>query len=168
MAQRIYTRIKEIYRANPIRFILFTATFIRLLAVLFAKGFGMHDDHFLVIESAQSFVDSYDYNNWLPSHRENPEGHNWFYTGIHYIILSFFKWLGLNDPQIKMYFIRLIHAFYSLLIIYIGYKIARKLTEEKIALHVAWLLALVWFFPNSSVRNLVEYVCIVPLLASTL
>lgn len=168
MAQILYTRISELYRANPIRFILFIALCIRLLSVVFAKGFGMHDDHFLVIEAAQSFVDGYDYNNWLPSHRDNPEGHNWFYTGIHYLLLSFFKWIGINDPQLKMYFIRFIHAVYSLWIVYLSYKIARKLSKEKIALHIAWFMTLLWFFPNSSVRNLVEYVCIVPLLASSL
>jgi hypothetical protein len=168
MAHSLYTRIAEIYRAKPLHIIIFVALLIRLLAVFFAKGFGMHDDHFLVIESAQSFVDGYDYNNWLPSHRDNPEGHNWFYTGLHYLILSFLKWVGINDPQLKMYIIRFIHALYSLWVVYLAYKICAKLTHKHIALQVAWLMALLWFFPNSSVRNLIEYVCIVPLLASTL
>jgi hypothetical protein len=51
-------------------FIMAAAMLLRLISVIWARGFGMHDDHFLVIEAAQSWVDGSDYNNWLP----DPEG----------------------------------------------------------------------------------------------
>ena len=54
------------YRDHPLRTILFAGLFFRLLAVVFSQGYGMFDDHFLIIESAQSWVDGRDYSNWLP------------------------------------------------------------------------------------------------------
>ncbi len=59
-----------------------------------------------------------------------------------------------------MYIVRIIHAVYSLSIIYFGYKIANKYAEQKVALLIAWLLAVLWFMPWLSVRNLVEFQCI--------
>ena len=46
--------------------ILVAAVFIRLIAAIFSQGYGMHDDHFLVIEASASWAHGYDYNHWLP------------------------------------------------------------------------------------------------------
>ena len=48
------------------KWIIFSAIAIRLIAVIFSQGYGMHDDHFLIIEASSSWVAGYDYNNWLP------------------------------------------------------------------------------------------------------
>jgi hypothetical protein len=149
--------------------ILFVALILRLIAVVFAKGFGMHDDHFLIIEVAQSWADGFDYNNWLPWTQGNsgvPQGHSLFYVGIHYIILSFFKLIGFHNPDYQMYAIRLMHALYSLFVISLSYKITLKLSDQRSANWVGWLLAFAWFMPWLSVRNLVEMVSIPPLLYS--
>ncbi|MQY78241.1 MAG: hypothetical protein GH151_03475, partial [Bacteroidetes bacterium] len=70
------------WNKNPLLFVLVTGAIVRLLAVFFSKGYGMHDDHFLVIEAAQSWVDDFDYNNWLPINRPDniPTGHSFFYV----------------------------------------------------------------------------------------
>ena len=157
------------YKNEPLKLILFIALLFRLVAVVFAKGFGMHDDHFLVIEVAQSWVDGFDYNNWLPWSAGNtgiPQGHSLFYVSIHFIILTFFKVIGLTNPDYQMYVIRLLHALYSLLVISLAYKITYKLANKSTAITVAWLLAVAWFMPWLSVRNLVEMVSIPPLLYS--
>lgn len=149
--------------------ILIVALVLRLIAVIFAKGFGMHDDHFLIIEVAQSWVDGFDYNRWLPWTVGNngiPQGHSLFYVGIHYVILSFFKFIGLHNPEIQMFTIRLMHALYSLLVVSLSYKIALKLSNKKSAEMVGWILAFAWFMPWLSVRNLVEMVSIPPILYS--
>ncbi len=149
--------------------ILLVALILRLVAVFFAKGFGMHDDHFLIIEVAQSWVDGFDYNGWLPWSDGNsgvPHGHSMFYVGIHYIILSFFKLLGFHNPDYQMFVIRLMHALYSILVVSLSYKIALKLSDRRSAEWVGWILAFAWFMPWLSVRNLVEMVSIPPLLYS--
>lgn len=158
-------KIKQFWNEKPLQFILIIALTLRLLAAFFSQGYGMHDDHFLVIEASQSWADGTDYNNWLPKNQVNPkpEGHSFFYVGLHFLIFSFFKALGIADPAFKMLLIRLLHALFSLLVVYYGYKIAEKLSNTKIAVQVGLLLAVLWFMPFLSVRNLVEMVC-VPLL----
>jgi len=154
--------IKKFWKEKTLFCILIIAFIARLVAVFFAKGFGMHDDHYLVIEAAQSWVDGTDYNNWLPWSPGNtgPDGHSFFYVGIHYIFFSIIKLLHINDPQSKMFIIRLIHALWSLLVVYFGYKIVEKSAGKKLAVQTGLLLALYWFFPWISVRNLVEVVAI--------
>ncbi len=100
-------KIKTYYIQNPLKSILILAFVVRLIAVIFSQGYGFHDDHFLVIEAAQSWVDGYDYNNWLPKNSRNgiPEGHSFFYVGIHYILLSIMNFFKILDPQAKMFII---------------------------------------------------------------
>lgn len=159
--------LRNIISTQNINVILGVGFIFRLLAVFFARGFGMHDDHYLVIEAGQSFADGEDYNNWLPWHSDGlPTGHSWFYVGIHFIIFKILNICGVADPQMKMIVIRFIHAGYSLLTVYWSYRIMQKLSGEKVALQTAWLLSLLWFIPNASVRNLVEWVCLPPLVVS--
>jgi len=161
--------IKYYLKNETYKSILFVALILRLIAVVFAKGFGMHDDHFLIIEVAQSWADGFDYNNWLPWTQGNsgvPQGHSLFYVGVHYVILSFFKFIGFHNPDYQMYAIRLIHALYSLFVVSLSYKITLKLSDQRSANWVGWLLAFAWFMPWLSVRNLVEMVSIPPLLYS--
>ncbi len=142
----------------------------RLLSVIFSKGFGWFDDHFLIIESSQSWVDGFDYNYWLPSETDPsrvPQGHSFFYIGIHFLIFKFLKLIGFVDPQAKMYVVRFLHAAWSMLIITYGYKIAERLSSRKVAIYVALFLSLFWFMPFLSVRNLAEFVCVPPLLMAT-
>lgn len=157
--------IRKYWNSQPLLLIMMSAIVFRILAVIFARGFGMIDDHFLAVESAQSWVDGYDYNSWLPGSPGNsgPTGHNFFYPGLHFLLFSFFKFIHLNDPQMKMFFVRLINASWSLITVYFGYKITEKLSDKRSARLVGLLLALLWFMPWISVRDLVEMSCI-PLL----
>lgn len=154
-------------RYTPLQQVLILGFMVRMLSVLFSKGFGWHDDHFLIVEAAQSWADGFDYNYWLPAegHPERvPQGHSLFYVGIHYFIFKFLNLVGLVDPQGKMYVIRFLHALWSLLIIKYGYKIAEQYGSKKTAWYVGIFLALYWFLPFVSVRNLVEFVCVPPAL----
>ena len=155
-------KLLKYYHKNPLQIILIIGLIFRLISVIFSKGFGWIDDQFLIVEIAQSWVDGIDYYKWLPdtSGNNGPVKFSFFYTGIIYYLLSFFELLGINNPQSKMYLIRLLHAMWSLLVINYGYKITLSLSNEKSAQKVGWLLALLWFFPFLSVRTLVEFVSI--------
>lgn len=144
------------------RNIFIAALCIRVIAAIFSPGYGMHDDHFLVIEASSSWVDDYDYNHWLPGSEGNkgPEGHSFTYVGLNYIYFSVFKGIGISDPKILMLINRLLHAFFSLLVVYFGIRITEKLSNKKNAVTVGWFLALLWIIPFLSVRNLVEVTCI--------
>lgn len=161
------------YQKHPLRFILIAALLIRMVAVVYSKGYGMHDDHFLTVEPAQAWAEGKtEYNSWLDPSRaeqtaENPSGHSLFYPGSLYVFFKICQKLGMEDPQVKMYFMRLIHALFSLLIVYFSYLIAQKLKNEKTAKTIGWLMALFWLFPVASVHNFVEIVCIPPMLAAS-
>lgn len=141
------------------RGVLLVALLARLVAVLFSKGYGMHDDHFLIIEAAASWVDGYDYNNWLPWSPGNtgvPHGHSFTYVGLNFLFFKFFNLVGLSDPQVLMFFNRLLHALGSMVVVYFGMRIVEKLNSKDLAIKTGWFLALLWIFPFISVRNLVE------------
>lgn len=162
--------IKQLWNEKPLQLILGVGLFFRLLAVIFSKGFGMMDDHFLIIEVAQSWVDGLDQNNWLPKDGNpspTPSGHSFFYTGLHYFLLSFLKMIGFETAQGKMYIVRLLHAILSMSVIYCGFKITEKISDINKAKVVGLILAIFWFMPFLSVRNLIEVVCIAPLMYAT-
>ncbi|TNE53323.1 MAG: hypothetical protein EP338_12370 [Bacteroidetes bacterium] len=148
---------------TSLKTILIVAFAIRLVSCFFSEGYGMHDDHFLVIEASGSWVDGGDYNNWLPWNKESgssPEGHSFTYVGSNYLLFKTLKFVGLEDPKLLMFFNRLAHALLSLLVIYFGFRITEKLSDRKTAALFAWTWALLWFVPFISVRNLVEVVSI--------
>jgi hypothetical protein len=155
---------------TDLQIIVGSGLILRIVAAIFSKGFGWFDDHFLIIEAAQSWVDGYDYNYWLPDPHfpdRQPQGHPMFYTGLHYLIFKLFAFLGIGDPQFKMTIVRLLHAFFSMIIVTYGYKIAEHYSNKKIALYAATFLSLYWFMPFLSVRNLAEFVCVPPLFIAT-
>ena len=123
----------------------------------------MHDDHFLVIEASGSWVDGYDYNHWLPwspGSRGVPEGHSFTYVGLNFIYFYLAKGIGITSPMTLMLINRIIHALFSVLVVYFGIKIVDHLGTRKNAVTVGWLLACTWLLPFLSVRNLVELVCV--------
>ncbi|HLG35342.1 MAG TPA: glycosyltransferase family 39 protein [Bacteroidia bacterium] len=153
--------IKKLWDEKPLRLVLVIALFLRLIAAVFSKGYGWQDDHYLVIEAAQSWVDGTDYNKWLPAEGvTTPSGHSFFYPGVHFVLFFLLKQTGITDPQIKMYIVRFVHALFSMLIVFLGYKISERLSNKKTAAYTSLLLAVYWFMPFLSVRNLVEFVCI--------
>lgn len=153
--------LKRLWAEHPLLAIILIAILPRLVAVVFSKGYGMHDDHFEVIE--QPFMVIHDISFW--DNRGEPEGHSVVYPSIQYFFLNAFDFAGIEDPQTAMFLIRLLHAIYSLLIVYYGFKITEILSNREIAKKVGLLLALFWALPFLSVRNLVEVVCIPPIMA---
>ncbi len=161
-------KIKQFYTDHPLKSILILAFLVRFIAVVFSQGYGFHDDHFLVIEAAESWVEGNTWNNWMPWVQKQidpavkavPQGHSLVYPGIHYLFFTVMEFFGLHNPKAKMFLIRLIHALFSLLVVFYGYKITRHYTGERIAKQVGLILALLWVMPFISVHNLVEVVCI--------
>ena len=155
------TSIKKIWDEAPLKLILFLAVFFRLLATLFSKGFGMFDDHYLIIEAAQSWADGVGFDKWVPMFgATEPSGHGLLYVGLHYFFFKFCNQIGFTDPDAKMYLIRFVHGMFSLLIVTAGYHITLLYSNIKNARLVGILLALYWFMPLLSVRNLIEVVCV--------
>ncbi len=150
-------------RRTPLLSLTLIALVPRLLAAFFSGGYFAHDDHFLVIEAAQSWVDAGDYNTWLPWNQGPdavPSGHSFVYVGLHFLLFSLLGAVGLKDPMAAMVVVRLLHALWSLVTVRTGYRIALRLSNEEVAWRTGLFLALFYFMPFLSVRNLVEVVCI--------
>ena len=161
------SKVRIWWDQHPLQFVLILGAIFRLISAIFSKGYGMHDDHFLIVEAAQSWIDGRDYNNWLPANSDKPSGHSMFYVGLHYLFFLGLKKIGIVDPQFKMFLVRFLHGTYSLLVIYLGFKITLLFSQIRVAKIVGVLLGTLWFIPILSVRNLTELVCIPPLMAAT-
>ena len=149
--------------ANALAALTLIALVPRLVAAIFSQGYFAHDDHFLIVEAAASWVAGFDYNYWLPWNQgadPTPSGHSFFYVGLHYLLFSALKVLGITDPKSTMLIVRLLHALWSLIVVRVGYRIALRLSNEVIAWRTGLFLALFCFMPFLAVRNLVEVACI--------
>lgn len=149
-------------KVNSLRTILIAALAVRLVAVWFAPGFLMHDDHFLTVEPASSWSVGQNFNDWKPgldNDRTQPEPISFFYPGTLSVVFSSLRAFGIDDPSTQMIWMRLIHALWSLLTIWLAVKTVRLIADEKSALMTGWLLALIGVLPNFAVRNLVEIAC---------
>jgi hypothetical protein len=153
--------LKRFWREHPLLAIMVIASIPRFIAAVFSKGYGMHDDHFGPIE--QPFIIMKYITYWTG--RTIAHGHSIVYPFLHYVLFNGCESVGIQDPQAKMYIVRFIHALYSLLVVFFGYKIAEVLSTKETAKKVGLLLALFWAFPFLSVRNLIEMVCIPPMMA---
>jgi 4-amino-4-deoxy-L-arabinose transferase-like glycosyltransferase len=153
-------KVKYYWQSQPLWIILLLAVLVRIVAAIFSKGYAMSDDHFVVIHIAQRWLDGY--NNWF--NQGHPAAFSIVYPGLHYVLFFLLKEVGITDPQVKMLIVRLIHALYSILVVLFGYLIVLRLSNLKTARNVGVLLALFWILPFMSVRNLIEVVCIPPVL----
>jgi len=159
----MWTALRVWTAQRPIAALTLIALVPRLVAAIFSQGYFAHDDHFLIVEAAASWVDGFDYNYWLPWNQgadPTPSGHSFFYVGLHYLLFSALKFLHITDPKAMMVVVRLLHALWGLVIVRVGYRIALRFSDPVIAWRTGLWLALFYFMPFLSVRNLVEVACI--------
>lgn len=167
MHQRIFadmpTRLHHWALQNPLTALTLIALIPRSVAVFFSEGFFALDDHFLVIEPAASWVHDGSYSTWLPWNQgadPRPSGHSFFYVGLHFILFKVLSALNVTDPKLIMTIVRLLHACWSLVVVRTGYRIALRISDPQLAWRTGLFLALFYFMPFLSVRNLVEVACI--------
>lgn len=163
-------QVENFLMQRPLGSVMLVAALLRLFAAFFAPGYLMVDDHFLVVEAGASWADGADYNNWLPWNQDGdpkPHAANFAYVGTQFFVFKALNALGFVDPQWKMVAVRLLHGIYSLLTVYLAFLITRRLSSTRNAMYVGLILGAAAIMPNFSVRQLVEFVCIPPLLIAT-
>jgi hypothetical protein len=135
---------------------------LRILAAYWSEGYAMHDDHFVTVEPSYSWSLGLDYGGWIHQSTlpENPLFYNYLYPKILFLIFKLGHSFGITSPKSLMLLIRLLHGLFSLVSVFFGYQIAKKLFTAQKAIQIAWILACFWLFPFIGVRNLVEVVCI--------
>ncbi|MGB9771786.1 MAG: glycosyltransferase family 39 protein [Candidatus Kapaibacteriota bacterium] len=144
---------------KPVLWLFVLTLLVNLPAVFFARGYGMHDDHFGPIEQPWAVI----HNPDLWHSRTTPHAHSIFYPLLHYILFKILYALGITDPQEVMLVVRFLHSLYSTITIIFLYKILSVNFEQKIALRSVLFLVVLWIMPFLCVRNLIEMVCIPPL-----
>ncbi len=143
---------------KPYLSLFLITSLINLPAVFFAKGYGMHDDHFGPIEQPWAIIN----NPQIWAERTTPHAHSLFYPLLHYFLFKLLYKFGINDPQDLMQIVRFLHSLFGTLTIIFIYKILANYYENRTAFLSALLLPFLWFIPFLSVRNLIEMVCVPP------
>ena len=147
-----------------IRRVLLAAAVVRLIAVIFSEGYIMSDDHFLVVEPVSSWVSGENYHNWYPNaynETDHAQPFSYAYYFLNFVILKFCAIIGIANPFIQAFVLRLAHAILSLWGVYLFVKRAERLISS-----VTWRMYAIWFWVFGgvvtvfSVHQLVETACI--------
>ncbi len=163
MLQKIWNYFKE----KPYQRILILALLLRLIPLFFSNGFYAHDDHYLIVEVAQEWVEGSNESGWIvDEYAKNDNGRSIIYPGMFYILFSGMDAIGLHSPILKMFIVSLLHIVLSLWVVYLGMKITEYYNQKALVMS-GLMLAGMWFMPFISVRTLIEVVAMTPLLYAT-
>ena len=147
-----------------LRRVLLAAAAVRLIAAAFSEGYIMSDDHFLAVEPVSSWVHGENYHNWFPNeynHTDHAQPFSYAYYFLNFVILKFCAIIGIANPFIQAFVLRLAHAILSLWGVYLFVKLAERLISS-----VTWRMYTIWFWVFGgvvtvfSVHQLVETACI--------
>ena len=147
-----------------LRRVLLAAAVVRLIAAIFSEGYIMSDDHFLAVEPVSSWVSGENYHNWYPNaynQTDHAQPFSYAYYFLNFVILKFCALIGIANPFIQAFALRLAHAALSLWGVYLFVKLAERLISS-----VTWRMYAIWFWVFGgvvtvfSVHQLVETACI--------
>ena len=147
-----------------LRRVLLAAAVVRLIASIFSEGYIMSDDHFLAVEPVSSWVQGENYHNWYPNaynETDHAQPFSYAYYFLNFVILKFCALIGIANPFIQAFVLRLAHAALSLWGVYLFVKLAERLISS-----VTWRMYAIWFWVFGgvvtvfSVHQLVETACI--------
>ena len=147
-----------------LRRVLLAAAVVRLIAAIFSEGYIMSDDHFLAVEPVSSWVHGENYHNWYPNaynETDHAQPFSYAYYFLNFVILKFCALIGILNPFIQAFVLRLVHAALSLWGVYLFVKLAERLISS-----VTWRMYAIWFWVFGgvvtvfSVHQLVETACI--------
>jgi 4-amino-4-deoxy-L-arabinose transferase-like glycosyltransferase len=142
-------------RKHPLVSLIVIAAILRLLAVIYAKGYMASDDHFVVIQVVSDWL------NGIPVWFQNatPIVRGVVYQYSIYALMWLLKVFGITDPSAVMFVNRAVHAIWSLTIIPLVYYSLKYFTDERAAWYGGLLAGIYFLMPFFSVRNMIEVVC---------
>lgn len=147
-----------------LRRVLLAAAIVRLIAAIFSEGYIMSDDHFLAVEPVSSWVHGENYHNWYPNaynETDHAQPFSYAYYFLNFVILKFCAAIGILNPFVQAFVLRLAHAALGLWGVYLFVKLAERLISS-----VTWRMYAIWFWVFGgvvtvfSVHQLVETACI--------
>ncbi len=161
-------RLTQKIETKPLFYILAIGLFLRLVAAFTAHGYYAFDDYYCVVDIAWDWTNGINSGNWfVDDYEKNDTLRTIYYPGIIYLLILFSKYLFfLKDPFYQMIAVQVFHAVVSLLIVFYSYKISEIISNKRTALIVGLLMSCMWFFPFLSVRTLIEWFSIIPILSA--
>ncbi len=115
---------------------------IRLIAAFFSEGYVFNFEHFDVIEPSSNAPANFDTQKPYP-----------FYFMLHQAMFSVMQSLNIISPHSQMLIIRLIHAFFSIISLLFGYRLARAAGDKRGTYLAFSFLSFAWIIPFISVRT---------------
>ncbi len=147
-----------------LRRVLLAAAVVRLIAAIFSEGYIMSDDHFLAVEPVSSWVSGENYHNWYPNsynETDHAQPFSYAYYFLNFVILKFCAVIGIQNPFIQAFVLRIVHAALSLWGVYLFVKLAERLISSVTwRMHAIWLWVFGGVVTVFSVHQLVETACI--------
>ncbi len=148
---------------HPLAFVLSVAIFVRLIAVVFSRGFIHSDDYYDTVMIAFDWLNNgmWGPDGWLRWRQEPSTAIGRFplYTLVLLGVMKLHQWLGVTALDHIMYSLRALHAAVSLIPVWVGYQIVLHLSRSRHwAIGVGLAMALHFGAPFLGVRNLIEVV----------
>ena len=137
---------------------LIVAAALRLLAAFFSGGFLASDDHHVVIGAADQIASGVG----LPV----TYARSALFPAVIAAIMTVARGIGIHDPGVEMLLVRLVQAAYSLLVVYLVYRLLERQLGRDSAMLGGLLAAAFFAMPVTAVHQLEESVAQVPLLAA--
>lgn len=127
---------------HPFMSVMVIAVIVRLMAVLFGKGFGFDYELFSIKDtsawhSVKNDLDRHDYG--------------FFFVSISNLWFGVFRSVGITSALWIGFLGRLLYASLSLLTVSFGYRIADLLSNKQTAWNIAFLLAVYFVMPSFSI-----------------
>ncbi|MBI1966461.1 MAG: hypothetical protein HYS40_00570 [Gemmatimonadetes bacterium] len=150
-------RAPQAFTRRPLPFLLLLGAVVRLVAALCSPGFLTSDDHHVLVGAADTLASGLP----LPADYKRSV----LYPGAVALIMAGVRSVGITSPDVEMLVVRLIHAGYSLLGVYLVFRILDRQASRDRAILGGLFTAAFFAFPVTAVHQFEEAVCQVPLLA---
>jgi hypothetical protein len=152
----MFPRLRQFADERPLTVLMLVGLALRLIAVVFARGYMGSDDHYQVIEIAADW----ERGNHLFLSGGEQFYRSLLYPGVNWLLMALTHRLGFYHPDTVMMVNRFAHALYSLWVIVLTYRIGLLLGGKRTAWTAGLLVAAHAVMPYVAVRDLLETACI--------
>lgn len=152
------------FNTHPLATVMVIAVAVRLVAVIFSKGFIHSDDHYDTIATAWDWIANGmtgddGYLRWKGDNPSHKVGRFPLYVLTQWGIIKSMMAMGVTSLDSIMYVVRALHAAVSLIPVWVGFAITRMVTRsDRWAVAAGLVMALHFALPFLGVRNLIEVV----------
>lgn len=154
--------MKRLFEKYPLVILIIFGIILRIIASFFSKGFLTLDDHHNLVIDADLLASGFPSMAGLPDDFKDSV----LYPFIVSLIMQIVRVFGVTSPDTEMLFIRLAHGLFSVIGIYLVFKILEAKVDKRSAAIGGLFMTAFFVMPIFSVHQFEEVICQIPLLAS--